>query len=61
MDGWTVGRKRDGWTDGRYKLWTPSNSLTTALIQSLIHSLRTHPLILAPQSPSGQGRARGLH
>lgn len=53
-----VGRKRGGWKVGHYNPWTPSNSITTVLIQSLIHSLRTHLFILASQRPSGEGEGK---
>lgn len=36
------------WVDGHHKLWTPSNSITTVLTHSLIHSLMAHLLILVP-------------
>lgn len=50
MSGWM-----DRWV---YKLWTPSNSIITALTHLLIHSLTAHYLILAPPESlwAGEGR-----
>lgn len=61
MGGWIDGGKRDGWIERHHKLCIPSNSITTVLTHSLIHSLMGHSSILAPQSSSGQERAGGLH